>query len=464
MLGTMMVLPLLVALFERSWSQVQTFGLIGGLLIFTAFSVSFALRDKAAHLSRSQTFVFAATTWLILPLLAMLPFLDLEHTSFIQAYFEAVSALTTTGTTLTDIDQMTRSMIMWRAVLSWFGGLLTLLMIVQILAPARVGGLSKRNLRILWHDVDSSRPGFSKTMRDVALPYGLLTLICTFLLIIFQIEPLTALTLAMSALSTGGFVPLANGMSGFENAAADWVMILFFIVGGTSILWHQMLLGRRMQLLRAHRECHYFIAAIVLISLGLFLTRYFDSVPDGLGLGEMVRRAMFEVTAQMTTGGMVYQSGRDFGVPFEFAILLALVGATTYSTGGGMKFFRIGVMLKYSFNEIQQLVYPNSVIRRRIGQADYGFAQMKSIWSFFFALLLIAISSLILLSIPEIPFQAALSSSIGAITNSGNLILKESMFGADGIYYSNLLTLSFAMIFGRLEIVVLLAALLRIRL
>ncbi|MFT6659607.1 hypothetical protein [Maritalea sp.] len=449
--------PFAVAVMGQDIVYIEGFGLLIISYIFLSLVVILAFNRKVAQLTRGGMFVMACCCWLTLIFAATIPFIMLENISIAGAFYESSSAATALGTTLLTPDAISTPMKVYRAITAWFGGLLTLALIVYVLSPYRVGGLPNRDLRFILHGTGTEGPQLFRTLAEIALPYFSLTLICLLILLFQGVRPLDAALAAAAALSTNGFLPTQSGGSVFNNRAAETTLIVFMMIGGTSIIWHRMLLARRFELLwREHRESFgaifmiLAIGAFLALSTGLTTDRSFDFV-----------RHIFDVTAIMTTTGITHQSSQISSVPLLLAYMLALGGATTFSTSGGIKLYRLGVMLFNSIAEARQLVFPNAILSGRLNERFGKSGATKAIWSYFFLFILTLCVGILGFSALGLSFEKSFSSAVGSLSSVANLVEADAVRGENGYLIGGWIAL--VALAGKLEILVVLAAISDIR-
>ncbi|MCZ4273085.1 hypothetical protein [Maritalea porphyrae] len=452
-----LIAPFTVAVMGQSVKHIEGFGLLFVSYVFLSVVVILAFNRQASRLSRGGMFVLACCCWLTLVLAATIPFVLLERMSFLGAFYEASSAATALGTTFLVPETIATPMKAYRAIIAWFGGFLTLALIVYVLSPYRVGGLPNRDLRFVLHSTGYGGPKLFRTLAAIALPYIGLTFLCLLILLIQGVRPLDATLAATAAMSTNGFLPTQSGGSIFNNRAAEITMIGFMMVGGTSIIWHRMIFARRFELLwREHRES---IGAIVLI-LGIgVLVALINGLTSDAPFAFL--RHIFDVASTMTTTGVTHQTSQVSSVPLLLAFMLAMGGAATFSTSGGIKLYRLGIMLLNSLLQARQLVFPNAILSGRLEERFGSSGAIKAIWSFFFLFILTMCLGMLGFAILGMSFEDAFSSSVGSLSSVANLVTADAVRGEHGYLIG--LWISAIALAGKLEILVILAAISDIR-
>ncbi|WP_027835317.1 TrkH family potassium uptake protein [Maritalea myrionectae] len=454
-LSVCLLVPLIVGVIGSDWAAVEGFALISVGLCLLSGGLIVALYSKIKRLRRGDMFLLSVCVWLALCLIGALPFIVLEGQPFVLALVESVSAATTLGVTPRPDQAITSAMGAYRGVLGWYGGFLTLSIIVYILAPFQVGGLPNRDLRFVLHGSTSGSPKLLRTLGEVAVPYATLTLTCFLLLLLQGVRPLTALLASFASLSTNGYLPTLSGGSIFNNSTAEITLIVFMLIGGTSIIWHKMIVNRRYDLLSEHRESMALIGLVCVTALLLFAAQ---AAIFGNDNHPTLLANFFDVTALMTTTGILHNEHVGSGVPLTLAWMLAIGGATTYSTAGGISLHRLGTMLEQSINQARQLVFPHAVLANiKIGGQSLDARNVKAVWSYFFLFILSLSVALLAFSALGYSFGDAFSLAVGSLNSIASLTELGLNGDAEPSRQALILMTIFAFA-GRVEILIIFAA------
>lgn len=420
-LACAMLVPAAIAAVAGDTQDAESFLLVAGLTGFIAGAVFLALRGRRWRLGRFATFALVLLVWTIPPLIAAVPIMDGAKIGYLPAVFEAVSAYTTTGaTTLASVDAVGPGIVFWRAELQWLGGLITLLSIVTVLAPSGVGGLSDRNLALLGPAGEGGLSRSLVTARSVTLIYAGATALCLCLLIIADMPVFDAICLAFATLSTGGLMPIDGSLDDYQRPLAEAVIAFFMLVGATSIVWHRMLLQGRWTLLVGHRESYWVVGVALLV--GFVYSAQFANAPEvGTSGLAALGQGLFTGISLITTTGFEDTFGGVAALPIPIVGALAIIGAGTMSTAGGIKFFRIGGMLVQSVHEMKRLVYPHSVRSTHFGSQPYDIDLMKAIWAGAIVALGFVAATTLLLTLNHPSFDGGALAAISAFSNIGPL-------------------------------------------
>lgn len=462
-----MLLPSAIAAASGEYVAAMRYLIGAAFTGFVAGSLIFAFHGVDKRLNRTGVFSVAVLTWFLLPAFASIPFyLSSTFDSFNASYFEAVSGFTTTGATIiTQLEEASVAVIVWRAILQWLGGLATILLILLVIAPAKVGGTPDRPLAMIERGARTARQRVRSTAQVFVPLYSGLTFICFGLLTAAGIPLVDSFCLALSTISTGGFMPRDGGLEIYNSRFLEAVLGVFMYIGATSVIWHRLITKSRWQIVRQHRE-GYWLAAIV-IGVGiLFAIGFYRGVdgPSGLGIGNTVFKGILTALSLISTTGFEFRQGGFSAVAFPVLLTLVIIGGAGYSTAGGIKLYRIGAMLVQGGRELRRLIYPHGVRPTHFGGQTYDMQVMKSVWSAFISFLIVIAGLTIALGFAELDFEPALLAAISAVMNIGPLY--QSMIpGNEGwLTYAEFhpvarISLAFAMIAGRLEILALFALL-----
>ena len=457
-LAAALLVPTLIA-FATADVVAGGFLLVAALIGFMAGAIFFALRGRRSNLNRSARFVLVVLVWTVVPLAAAIPIALATGAGYGGALFEAVSGFTTTGASaIASLDAIGPATIFWRAELQWLGGLVTLVTFVAILAPAEIGGLSSRGLTLVGGWGDSGPPGFGPILRDIAVVYTTATAACIILLFATGVPTFDAICLAMSTVSTGGFMPADGDLSRYGSRSAEFVVAMFMLIGASSITWQRMVVEGRGAMLAEHRET-YWLVGVALAAAVLYAV----ALAGAEGPLAAVADGLVSAVSLVSTTGYETRPGGLTAIPDTVVVLLAIVGGSALSTAGGIKLYRVGGMFVQSMHELTRLFFPHSVRSTRFGSQPYDLNLMKAIWASLMAGATVVMGATLLMALSLPSFEAAFVAAVSAFSNIGPLYSAEWAIGADWPPYAEFGGLPRAvmivtMILGRVEVIVVLAA------
>lgn len=451
-LAAIMWVPLLVmlALNEAEWrefliSSVVTLG-CGLTLALTARQ-----REGFALVPR-QVFVLTSLTWVAASVFAALPLLLIQEISYTDAFFETMSGVTTTGSTvLTGLDQAPRGILLWRSLLQWIGGIGFIVMGVLILPFLRVGGMR------LFHAESSDRsekvlPRFESVAKAIALSYLLLSGACALAYYIAGMSGFDAVNHAMTTVSTGGYSTHDASMGYFSSMPILWVSTAFMLLGALPFALYVHAVRVSPAALWRDRQVVGFLQLVVLIGLSLALVNILANDREPLSA---LTASFFNVVSVVTTTGY---ASEDYSLWGGLAVMvffyLTFVGGCSGSTSGGLKIFRFQVAYIILRRQLDRLVHPRAVFTERYNNREISEDIIRSLvsFSFFFALTIGFLA--LALSLFGLDFMTSLTGAITAVTNVGpglgQTIGPAGNFASlpDGAKW----LLSIGMLLGRLEI------------
>ncbi len=389
-----------------------------GLTLFVGVSMVLTSGGQEMRLGVREAFVLTTLSWVAITAFAALPFLlaDLSL-SFTDAFFEAMSGVTTTGATvIQNLQTVPPGILLWRALLQWLGGIGIIVMAIAILPMLQVGGMQ------LFRTESSDRsekvlPRAAQLANAVGSIYVALTAICAASYWIAGMPGFDAVAHAMTTIATGGFSTRDESVGFFDNAAVDWIAVVFMIFGSLPfVLYLQVVRGRPLMLLR-DAQVQWFLA--VVITLVVIVTMLL-SARSTLTADEALRLSAFNTVSIITGTGYATAAFDQWG-PFASVIffLIMFVGGCAGSTTCGIKIFRIQVLASTAASQIKQLLSPHGVFipyyNRRPIEQDVA----MSVLSFFFFYVLIFVALTVLLGVLGLDFKTALSGAASAISNVG---------------------------------------------
>ncbi|MDG1287592.1 MAG: TrkH family potassium uptake protein [Rickettsiales bacterium] len=416
-LGAAMIIPLLVDLMfhDGHWETflVSAFicGFIGGTLYLSN-------RGYGGTISLRQTFLFTASSWFILPAFACLPFyLSAPSTSFIDAYFEGVSGLTTTGATvMTGLDTMSHGILLWRCLLQALGAVGVIVLAMAILPILRIGGMQL--FRTESSDkTDKVIPRAGEMAKLIGMTYLTLSGICAIAYWSFGMSGFDAICHALTTLGTAGFSNYDASIAHFASAEIETIATLGMICGALPIiLYYQMIRGKPLALFKDIQVRWFFT---ILVCTTLLITAWLI-YNQGYEFWRAFRYASFNVASIITTTGYVSADYAHWGsAPTLIFFMLIVVGGCTGSTSGGIKIFRFKVLYETAKVQLYQLIQPHGVFIARYGHKPISESVSASVLGFF---TLFAFSFMILataLSAFGLDFITSMSAAAQTLANVG---------------------------------------------
>ncbi|MDO9319217.1 MAG: TrkH family potassium uptake protein [Gammaproteobacteria bacterium] len=451
-LAVLLLIPGLLGAALKTGNE-SAFYLSAGLASATGVVLgAMGYKYRAANLQPRQMFIITATAWLVVPFFGALPFWFWEHgVSFTDAVFEAVSGLTTTGSTIfVGLDSTPSDILLWRSMLHWVGGMGIIGMAIAVMPFLSVGGMKLfRTESSDWSD--KSLPRTQQFLLLMVLTYSLLTLACFLAYSLFGMDIFNAINHAMATVSTGGFSTSDSSFAQFDSLPLHWVSIVFMILGGTPFVLFIRLVRHRQTAI--FRDAQWRGMLVMLTVLALLLTLPALSMP-GETLSWAITHATFNIVSVVTTTGFAsadYTLWGDFSIAiFFFATFL---GGCSGSTSGGIKTFRVQLCFAIIREQIIKAVHPNAILKRQYNGSTVSDEIVASLVGFLFLMAISLTIMTLLLSLMGLDLVTSLTGSATALMNVGPGL--GAIVGPAGNFQplpdSAKWVLSMGMILGRLE-------------
>jgi trk system potassium uptake protein len=451
-LGVMMLVPATVdaILGSADW---MVFAVSAGLTLFVGVTTAMSCRVRRFRMSVRQGFVMATLIWLVITLFASLPFVFSDlNMSFTDAFFEAMSGITTTGATvIIGLDSAPPGLLLWRGLLQWLGGLGIVVMAVAVLPVLGVGGMQMFRVEA-FETGEKMLPRATRIAAWLTIVYVGLTALWMIMLWFAGMTGLEAAVHAMTTLATGGFSTSDGSVGHFDSAAIDVIIIAGMLVGSLPfVLYVRALQGQPGPLVTDSQvRCFLFLVAVVVLLVAVFLM-----TQHAYPLGSALRFAAFNVISVFTGTGYAtvdYWLWGGFAGPIFFLIMF--IGGCTGSTTCGMKVFRFQVLWAAADTQFKHLLRPHGVFIPYYNGRPISDDIISSVLSFFFVFILCFAVVAVGLGMFGLDFVTAVSSAATAMCNVGPAL--GPIAGPAGTFQSfpdgAKWLMSAAMLLGRLEL------------
>lgn len=455
-LSVIMLIPVLAEIVAKSgdWAAFVSGSVVTG---FVGGALMLANQTEERDLTHRATFLVTSVGWLAVAAFSALPFaFSKVGLSYTDAFFEAMSGLTTTGSTvMIGLDRAPPGFLLWRSLTQWIGGVGIILTAVAILPFLRVGGMqlfrtesSDRTDKVL------PRPG--QIAVAIGEIYLLLTLLCALAYIVAGMSTFDALNHAMTTVATGGYSTHDASFGYFNSALMDWIAIVFMISGALPLVLYVQTLrgtGETLWTDTQVRAVVVFIAAVSII-MALWLAARGD-----YGFFDALRYASFSVVSIITTTGY---ASTDYTLWGHFAamsfFILTFMGGCTGSTSGGIKIFRLQILTILFRSQVRQTLYPHVAQTLRYNDRTVSREIVFSVALFVFIYVGAVLATALALAALDLDIVTALSAAATAIGNVGPGL--GSTVGPSGNFATlpdaAKWILSIAMLLGRLELLTIL--------
>ena len=420
--------------------------IIGILIVLTSLT-------KEKQLNLRQAFLFSSLAWISIAFFGSIPFvLSNLELSFSEAFFESMSGITTTGSTvILDLDSSPKSILLWRAIMQWLGGIGIIVMATTVLPLLKVGGMQLFQL-----DTSGTEKILPKTVEISVLIisiYTSLTFVCAFVYWLQGMSAFDSIAHSFTTLATGGFSTHNESIGFFNNPGIEITATIFIILGSIPFIAYLKFIKGNKKILLQDVQIRGFLYLLSMSIFIMFLYLFFNN--SELSFLDNLRISSFNVLSILSGTGYVTD---DFGLwgkfPLIFFLFLMFVGGCAGSTTCGIKIFRLQILFLFLKTQIKKLIYPNSIYLVNYNNQKITDGFVNSVILFIFSYLLIFFLVAIMLSITGLDFLSAISGAATAISNVGPGL--GEMIGPNGNFSEvseiSKWILSFAMLLGRLEI------------
>jgi trk system potassium uptake protein TrkH len=448
-LGVFMFIPIV---FQFIYSEIDS-SFFGASIVTIIFGTLFFLSnlDHDKKLTLQQAFLLTALSWLSIAIFGSLPFVfsDLNF-SFVNAFFESMSGITTTGSTIiSNLDEMPKSILLWRAILQWLGGIGIIIMAITLMPIMNVGGMQLFKIS----SNDSSEKILPKS-KEIALRliyiYISLTLFCGLTYKIFGMSFFDSLTHSMTTIATGGFSNYNESIGFFNSVSIEISAMIFIILGSLPFIAYIKFLSGNKRILFNDVQIRTFfkiiIYSIIILSIYLMIS----------GSTELNLRSVFFNIISILTGTGYINAEFDTWGSFTLILFLGLmfIGGCAGSTTCGVKIFRIQILYQFVVIQLKKIIYPKGVFVLKYDQNPIDNKFISSIISFIYMYLVIFFVLTALLSLTGLDFITSISGAATSISNVGPGL--GSIIGPNGDFSSlpdsSKWILTIGMILGRLEL------------
>ena len=458
--STSMLVPIVFAAIYQE-NTLPMFFLAFTITMIVGFLSWLPARNMKGEIRIRDGFIITVLFWLVLSTFGALPFALSEETnlSFIDALFESISGLTTTGATVfTNLEDLPKSILYYRQQLQWLGGIGIVVIAVSILPMIGVGGMQIYKAETPGPIKDTKlTPRIAETANALFKIYVFLTVVCAIAYWVAGMSWFDALSHSFSTISIGGFSTYDESLGHFDNNAVLTIASIFMVVSGLNFAlhytaWH----ARSIKSYISDPEARLFVLVIL---FGILVTTYFLYTTASMPNEDILFVGVFQLISILTTTGFTtteFHLWPSF-LPF-FLILLSFFGACAGSTGGGIKMGRILIMSQQVVREIYRLIHPNAVLPIKTKKHKIPERVTDGIWAFFGIYFFIFYVMVLLLLANNLDYITAWSATAASFNNLGPGL------GAVAENYADLNAMSKAilcsgMLLGRLEVFTLLVVL-----
>jgi len=448
--GFLLFIPLITELIYQteSWQSyavpILLYLIVGGSLVITN-------RNVELKISIKEAFIITVLSWILLALLCAIPFIYTQlQLSVVDAIFESMSGITTTGATiLNNLDNLPKGILIWRALLQWLGGIGIVVIALVILPFLRIGGMQ------LFHlegddPYEKFLPKISSVVTKIIFVYSGLTALLVILYFANGMTFFDAIAHSFTTISTGGFSTHNDSFAYFQSNSILNIAIIFMIIGSIPFLLLAQTTLANNALFKDHQVRVLIFILIIAIALIYYFARPYV---EGSTLNQL-STISFNTISIISGTGYVSSNFEEWGnYASVLFLLLMFIGGCAGSTTGGLKVFRFQILFKYIHLHLKKMLQPHMVLSAQFNGKKVPESTYESVMTFFFVYIITFASSALLLSFSGLDFLTCISAAASAISNVGPGL--GEIVGPEGNYSSlndySKIVLMLTMFLGRLE-------------
>ena len=450
-LGLSMIAPILT---QFLYDELDS-GFIGSGIVTIIFGVLFVLSnlDHDKKISLPQAFLLTTLAWLSVAIFGSLPFIFSDTSlNLTDAFFESMSGITTTGSTIiTNLNDTSKSILLWRGMLQWLGGIGIVVMAITLMPLMNIGGMQL--LRVSTNDnPEKILPRSKEIAMRLILIYSVLTFVCALFYKIFGMNFFDSIVHSMTTIATGGFSNYNESIGYFDSPLIEYTSMIFIILGSIPFIAYIKYMNGDKKIFFNDTQIKTFLKIVIFSILIMYLYLF---LKDQRFQEAELRAISFNVISILTGTGYVTQNFSQWGqFPLIYFLILMFIGGCAGSTTCGIKIFRVQILFKFISIQLKKIIYPRGIFKIRYDQNNIDEKFLTSIISFIFLYIMIFFIITALLSTSGLDLTTSISAAATSISNVGPGL--GDIIGPNG-NFSNLSDfskwiLSLAMILGRLEL------------
>ena len=456
--AALMLLPLIVALIYGEIQTVLAFAITIAIALVVGLTLYFTCKTENKVIFAKEGFVIVAFGWLIMSVIGSIPFvINGDIPSYVDAFFETVSGFTTTGASiLLDVEVLSHGGLFWRSFTHWIGGMGVLVFVMAVLPS-----ISDRSIHIMRAEmpgpiIGKLVPRARETARILYVIYLVITIAEAALLMLGGMNLFEALVHSFGSVGTGGFGVLNDSITSY-SPYIQWVITIFMFICGINFnLYYLLLIKKFKDAIRSGELWAYVGIAVTATVIVCFNIRHLYDT-----LGEAIRHSSFQVSSIFTSTGFSSANFNTWPTLSKTVLLLLMfIGGCAGSTAGGLKVARVVMLVKMIKQELRRVIHPRAVSAVKFEGKVLDRTTVASVSSYLAIFVTFFIVTLLIISFEPFDFEMNFSATLSCFNNNGPLFSATTASPSFASYtdFSKII-LSFAMLFGRLEIYPILIAL-----
>lgn len=452
-----MIVPFVTALIYSEMDDAMVFGISAAVTLIAGVGLTFGLHTRRSAMGKREGFLLTAMIWVVLSCFGMLPFIfGSPKLDVSSAFFESMSGFTTTGASVIDtVASMSHAIIIWRCLMQWIGGMGIILFTLAVLPMLNhSGGMQMFNAEVTGITHEKIRPRISQTAKGLWGVYLILTVVLLGLLWIGPMTFYESLCHAFSTISTGGFSTKDSNIGGWDSLYIEIVITVFMFLGGVNFSLLFKAAYGDLKSLWGNDVFRTYVRAILIIYV-LFVISILTSDGFSGGLRSVTIEPLFQIVSTISSTGYAACNFEQWG-PLVLGLLFLMMffGACAGSTSGGAKLDRGMCLFQFCNNEIYRTLYPNTVMRVKIGGRVTSPDAMHKVLAFLCIYVLIIVAGGLILTGMDVPLVDSFFSAFSCVSNTG---LGAGVTGYEGAHFAVIpaigkWVLALLMLTGRLEL------------
>ncbi len=422
---------------------------VGVILRFIVFA------EKAGEITKRDGFLTVTLVWIFLTIFGLLPYyLSGAITHLPDAFFETMCGFTTTGSSvILNIEGFPKSLLFWRSLTQWVGGIGIVVFVMAFLPLFGVRAIQLFDAEVTgFMQTQQITPRISKIAKFISMTYLGFTIVGFFLLWMGPMNAFDAVCHTLTSISTGGFSTKQTSIAFFNSAYVDYVITLLMFLGGTNFILLYLLIKKKSSQIFHDEEFRWYVYIIAVFTVFMTVALLLSGKMDGVEY--TLRIVLFQVVSIITTSGFAVYDYLLWGQFYWFLFLaLMIFCACEGSTSGGVKISRLVVLVKNTFVEFKRQVHPAAVLPVKMNKSVVSTHVVSKILAFMFLYIMLIFISFLVLSLTGMSFEEAIGASVTAISNVGPGLGSNGPAGN----FANLtdfakIYMAILMLIGRLEI------------
>ncbi len=458
-LGIFMAIPIII---QFLYGELDSSFIIASIITLI-FGILFLLSNLnyEKKIDLHQAFLITSLSWITVAVFGSLPFFFSNlNLTFTDSFFESMSGITTTGSTIIiNLEEAPKSILVWRAILQWLGGIGIIVMAITLMPLMNVGGMLL--FKVLNSDTSNEiLPSSKEISIKLVLIYITLTFACGISYKVCGMNIFDSFTHSMTTIATGGFSNYNESIGYFNSYKIEVIAILFILCGSIPFISYIKYLSGNKKVFFKDSQIKTFIKLIIISTLILFTYLMFK---NGDFSFSSFRSITFNVVSVLTGTGYVTKEFDQWGnFPLFYFLILMFIGGCAGSTACGIKIFRVQILFKFILNQLKKIIYPRGIFIIKYENNNVDDKFLASIISFIYLYIIIFFIITALLTLTGLDFTTSISGAATSISNVGPGL--GSMIGPNGNFSQlpeiSKWILTIGMILGRLELFAILTLLL----